>query len=143
MATTPYVLISNTGAIAGALKMYIIQETWRAWTVDSAVFVGLDGTATVAISAETGKLRWSFDALIQKVGATGFVSLDGAGQTAFEWAATTTASKRLLKFQDMYGLLASTGYSVVWKSGYKPVPKTGGINGNSEWFRMPVELWQQ
>jgi hypothetical protein len=142
MATFPHVLISNTGAIGGALKFPIRQDSWRVWTDPAEVFTGLDGSTSIAIGAQTGKLRWSFTGLVQKVGASTYVSLDGAGQTVFQWAASTTVAQRLLKFQDIYGLLATTGYDVVWMSAYKPVPLTGGINLNGEWFEIPVELWQ-
>lgn len=138
MAVNSFVLISNTGSLGGALKLAIVQDSWRVWTEDSEVFTGLDGGTTIGIGARTGKLRWTFTGLVQKVGASGYVSLDGSGQTVFQWAASTTAAQRLLKFQDVFG----AAYDVVWKTGFKPVPVTGGMHGTAEWHRINVELWQ-
>ena len=138
-----YVTISNTGSIGGGLKAQVKQGTWHETKPTPESFTGLDGTSTRSVGAGFGKWRFKGTLLVQKVGATGYVSLDAAGQSVEEWATTTTAAKTLLKVQGINYDTDATTYDMLWISPYdQGSGLTSGLNGKSEWYEVDMELLQ-
>ena len=134
-----YVTISNTGNIGGGAKLIVMYGTWKVMQPDYDFFIGLDGSASVGIGSDTNKKRWEFVGRCQLVGATGYASLTGAGQSVINWATSQTPAERLLKMTDIYAVT----YDVLWVGPYAPMPITGDTAGNGEWYKVPVKLVQQ
>lgn len=134
-----FITVSNTGSIGGGLKLVVAANTWRMYMSAPTITDDLAGLRTLSIGAITSKKIWEFTAYIQKVGATGYVSLDAAGQSVLEWSTPPTDAKALLKMTDIDG----TAYDVLWASAYAPEALQNYTKGNNEWYKLVVRLVQQ
>jgi len=131
VAVNQYVILSNTGNIAGGKKIYVRLNTWveTARSVNSRAT--LSDKSYGVLSA--GRPAWVFTILAAATAWSGYFTKD----EILAYYNSTTASTFLWKFQDIFGNVidAMPEGTIAFRPALAPV-----LDGADGWFEAEMRL---
>jgi len=131
MAANQYVILSNTGAIAGGKKIYVRLATWTEPTRGVRARPTLSDKSYGVLSA--GRAPWVFTILAAATAWSGYFTKD----EILAYYNAATAASFLWKFQDIWGSVYDVvpDGAIAFKPALAPV-----MDGADGWFEGELRL---